>query len=698
MTAMVATTARADVIVSDEIDTDAPVIVDGIEFASSPRLASDGTSYYAIWGEGLTDGSWAIVGARVGSDGVMIDPEAVQIGRVPMSGGNIYDVSFDGTQWVIVWGDRGDSILNAARVSAAGVVLDDPPLLIGETDTGFIAPSIASNGSGSLVVWPAPDGVRAMRLAADGTQLDPLGFLIAGPAQRVAVASDGTNYLVVTPGSAVRVDPAGTILDTPPIPIPTYSDDAVAVAWGGGEYLVVAGGAQCKAVRIDSAGQLLDPTPIPIGSSLSAPSLAFRNGSFLLSYLDMGPMAFEEPHTIVLDANAAIVSGPSSFVGSPALGKSLSPLVDMPSVAATATGSLGAWRSAPASQYLQPLAVMVRVSDLGTAVGSVAVLSRETNQQAVPVVNGHDGEYLFAWSDVRDYPVAHAKVERIQDGSKGPAVPIADAYAAALAWGGSGYVVLTGTIQGERRLLRLNVEGGVLSDTLLPPGSFRRGSERRSRGHLGRVAGSIGRISTEHRSRGVRRNLDGHSHRSVVVHDDRAARGGDTSRQRHRDRVVRCCGRLRDPHRRDPRVRSACADRRPAPIRASRDRLRQSGLSARVGRPGDARGRGRDLVSGRGARPDAGRVDHDALQFGARVDLRRHALRARGIDDHAHRGPLARSRRRGSRFGIRAVGGTKPIVHPRKRRDGTVSHRLRAQQSLSIPACPCTGDPGTRGT
>src|SRR5207245_373958 len=99
----------------------------------------------------------------------------------------------------------------------------------------FGFPSLASDGSGFLVVWQgtrtgSPGELRMARLDANGALLDPFGL----PLPAVA----GSMYA-----------------------------NQHAVAFGAGMYLVVYGdpsvGSSClRAVRVSTAGALLDATPL----------------------------------------------------------------------------------------------------------------------------------------------------------------------------------------------------------------------------------------------------------------------------------------------------------------------------------------------------------------------------------------------------------------------------------------------------
>ena len=120
----------------------------------------------------------------------------------------------------------GGSRLAVHPVSAAGPLAPKLPLPGDQQN-----PSVASDGSGFLVVWEdrAPDfsegDIYAARVDADGNTLDPNGIAISTRPElewEPEVSFDGTNYLVAWTDStasnrsdvrAARVSPDGEVLD-----------------------------------------------------------------------------------------------------------------------------------------------------------------------------------------------------------------------------------------------------------------------------------------------------------------------------------------------------------------------------------------------------------------------------------------------------------------------------------------------------
>jgi hypothetical protein len=214
-------------------------------------------------------------------------------------------VSFGAKSFLVVWedcfrGDCGNAGVVGARVSTTGVVLDPNGFAIATGSPAQASPALAFDGTSWLVVWQRasyPSGdIYASRVSGTGVVLDPGGIPITtAPADqgRPEVAFDGTNYLVVwssweTPVSGARVSPDGLVLDPAGIRISSGgSDDEPRLAFDGANYLVVwSREGRVYGARVSSAGQVLDPDGIPISSvpvgSFAFPAVAFDGVNYLV--------------------------------------------------------------------------------------------------------------------------------------------------------------------------------------------------------------------------------------------------------------------------------------------------------------------------------------------------------------------------------------------------------------------------------
>jgi hypothetical protein len=143
----------------------------------------------------------------------------------------------------------------------------------------------AWNGKGFMVTWSAnrPFGEQVLRVApldADGRPTGASTSIPTGLAIQPAIASDGTDYVVVykeaTSGTdyALHIGAGGELLERRPLPGSLQSQRSI--VWNGTNYIValVAGDAkQLPSVfRLDKTGALVDPAPVAI-SSVGAPGL-----------------------------------------------------------------------------------------------------------------------------------------------------------------------------------------------------------------------------------------------------------------------------------------------------------------------------------------------------------------------------------------------------------------------------------------
>jgi hypothetical protein len=259
------------------------------DYQDSPALSFDGTNYLVAWRDCCSDAG--IYGARVSPAGAVLDPSGIPISSAANEQRDP-SVAFDGSNYLVAWGERGYDIYGA-RVTSAGAVLDPSGIAI-STAAGFQeSPALAFGGSNYLVAWQrSPDGgpedIYGARVTPAGAVLDPGGIAIttASYRQRAAgVAFDGTNYLVAWEDSRSgtnwdtyggRVSQAGAALDPGGIAIATAAQERTpTLAFDGTNYLIAwenySFGYVIYGSRVSPAGAILDPSGIPIGAAPPAP-------------------------------------------------------------------------------------------------------------------------------------------------------------------------------------------------------------------------------------------------------------------------------------------------------------------------------------------------------------------------------------------------------------------------------------------
>lgn len=157
----------------------------------------------------------------------------------------------------------------------------DQPVLLAPRGQQVPA-AVASNGQDFLVVWSTGaeidllPGLFAARVSAAGVVLDPAGiFLALGDARSgVSAASDGSGYLVVwgIGPQGVRIDSAGRVLDSPPIQFDLLGSNPT-LAWSSSQYLLAwekpsAGfDGDIVAIRLSASAARVDAPPLALSAS-----------------------------------------------------------------------------------------------------------------------------------------------------------------------------------------------------------------------------------------------------------------------------------------------------------------------------------------------------------------------------------------------------------------------------------------------
>ncbi|MEN8224022.1 MAG: FlgD immunoglobulin-like domain containing protein [Bacteroidota bacterium] len=226
-----------------------------------PSVAFDGTNFLVIWSEDRDAPlDYNIYGARISSDGEVLDPDGFQI-CAATNPQTLTGISFNGTHYLAAWSDyrSGNYDIYGARIDPDGTVLEPDGFAIFSAPDNQAYPSVASDGSAWLLSWGAigESVIIGTRVGADGSVLDPDGFTIStGMNNRCwpDIDYDGTNYMVVwmdkRSGTNVtdwgiygsRVTTDGTVLDPDGIPIAADNniyEGIPELCFGETNYLVV---------------------------------------------------------------------------------------------------------------------------------------------------------------------------------------------------------------------------------------------------------------------------------------------------------------------------------------------------------------------------------------------------------------------------------------------------------------------------
>jgi hypothetical protein len=261
-----------------------------------PSVAWDGSGYLTVWQDGRAPGGDDIYAARAAADGTALDGTGIAVSAGAAPEGEP-DVTWNGSNYLVVWQDYRSGTgydVYAARVSAAGAVLDAGGIAVSTAAGDQTSPAVASDGSGFIVTWTdgrnlgtTGEDVYAARVDGGGTVQDPGGIavstasadqrapsLVWNGADFVLAWEDrrsGTSYDVY----AARVSSAGAVLDTAGIALSTPVNDQryPHVARDGTTALVVwqdarsGSSTDVYSARVSSGGASLDGMGEPVAAA-----------------------------------------------------------------------------------------------------------------------------------------------------------------------------------------------------------------------------------------------------------------------------------------------------------------------------------------------------------------------------------------------------------------------------------------------
>jgi subtilisin-like proprotein convertase family protein len=173
---------------------------------SQPAVAGNGTDFLVVWTDYRNGVTPSIYGARVTTDGRVLDPQGIRIctaGQQQVGP----SVASDGAGYLVVWQDSRSRVsvdIYGTRVLATGAVLDAGGLAINTGANHQINPAVSGKAGGYLVVWQDQrDGssydIYGTSVSVAGVVSHPAGLPIstaAGDQINPAVTANGRDYWV----------------------------------------------------------------------------------------------------------------------------------------------------------------------------------------------------------------------------------------------------------------------------------------------------------------------------------------------------------------------------------------------------------------------------------------------------------------------------------------------------------------------
>ncbi len=388
----------------------------------APTVSHDGTNWLVVWGDNRNSATTGedIYGARLSEAGSVLDPSGILISSA-LGTQTSPAVSYDGTNWLVVWGDSRNSTTSGndiygARVSGAGAVLDASGIAVCATAGEQTSPAVAHNGANWLVVWKG-DGVHGARVDSAGAVLDPGSIVISQASEQqtaLAIAAGGSNWLIVwnlpsamTPSMVVaRVGGDGEYLDgfmisssesrMPLNPAVSYDGTNWLVVWAQDRADFVTVNSRIYGVRVTNSGQRLDPERIVISTrdttadrtqNLSRPAVSHDGTNWVVVWQN------NESRNLFGSriSGAGAVLDPDGILVSTGLADQFSPALSHNGthwlvVWATSAGIYGA-----------------RVSGSGEVLDSGGIgISSEANATSPPALSNDGTNWFVVWADPVD--------------------------------------------------------------------------------------------------------------------------------------------------------------------------------------------------------------------------------------------------------------------------------------------------------
>ena len=277
-----------------------------------PAVAFDGENYLVVWQDDRMTYVHGIFGTRVTPAGEVLDGDGVPYETVVDA---VHPaVAFDGTRFLVAWQSspvEGDDGVEAALVAPSGALLQRLTVSAGGAGPFDTFPTVAAGPDGFLVAWEGPweTSLRAARVSGAGLVLDdpaievrPIVTMdVVGP----AAVFDGMDYLLVWSDHrtewnhgiyAARISLAGEVLDPDSVLVaddPWQIEDAPAVAFGGPDAFVVwrdhRVSVNIYGSRVTAAGEVRDPEGVLVTAAANvqkAPAIAAGGAGFLVAWED----------------------------------------------------------------------------------------------------------------------------------------------------------------------------------------------------------------------------------------------------------------------------------------------------------------------------------------------------------------------------------------------------------------------------
>ncbi|MBN1695018.1 T9SS type A sorting domain-containing protein [candidate division WOR-3 bacterium] len=389
-----------------------------------PAVEFDGTNYLVVWGYGATIGQYDIYGMRVSKQGELLDPEPFVISDAT-GGQQSPAVAFDGTNYLVVWYDSRSGLddIYCTRVTPNGNVLNPAGIAICTAAEYQFFPDVSFDGTNYMVVWQDQRNgaydIYGTRVNQSGVVKEPSGILISDAdddQNRPSIDFDGTNYFVAWDDGrtssafdiyGTRIDTGGNVLNASGIAISTATDiqSSPSVSFDGTNYLVTwhdrrdGSDYDIYGARVNTSGVVHEPTGIHISGldvQQLTPTVVSYSGQWLVAWRDNRNGGYTDIYGSRISASGTVTDTDGILIASSAQAQG------KPAVSSDGTNYLVVWEENRGGG--PPFDIYgMRVDASGKQLDEDAIpISTSTGSQQYPAVAfDNDSIYLVVWQDDR---------------------------------------------------------------------------------------------------------------------------------------------------------------------------------------------------------------------------------------------------------------------------------------------------------
>jgi hypothetical protein len=414
-------------------------------------VASDGNDFVAVWSD-ITIPRQGVYATHIGAHG-----EAGISSQRLLRSGSARDLSlcYGSGGYLVTWTDDADKAVYSAKLNSDGNIVSGPRLIIppdqGDTfiPAGTYARSLGCSSSGALLIFRKGGVPMVTLLDSNGNVTKAAKTFPINAGDPIVTVSDGSTYYIGTRSldsqtvSVIRVSSNGDLIDsTPSQIIAGFTAIQIGMAYAGGRLgLAATNSTTLKRVFINPQSLAVTKLPDVASGGQEVNVVAVQNSldaylmNFNLSKLDI--------LRVPLRDNETSAPTPTTALHSDALGSSVT-------VASNGRDSVAVWKDFRHSISAIDGDVFGAIVDSGNGAAGTPFPVAVTARWQGPVAIASSGSETFAvWEerigDASQMSLVGARVDSkgaLLDASpKQIAAAVAPAYAPAITWDGSTYII-----------------------------------------------------------------------------------------------------------------------------------------------------------------------------------------------------------------------------------------------------------------